>query len=247
MREATRASRHWRAALWRGSSNPLVTTVVAFLLTGLLGGYFSHVLDERAREREEAAEARARQQQEEAAARGRAVEALRDVTDLLYERRARSELLASAIRRGAREAEIVARKQAYDDAYLRWNARLQSNLFRIREITGSARRDEYSAFEAKLEAHLAPLLRAADACVTRAFDLALSGSGGAADDARRALDECALGGSDRRAARIAALHVAILNCSYAFTNGLYTTVQLEAARGPLARDVAAEMTARCAL
>jgi hypothetical protein len=128
----------------------------SFCAHGIVATTFSKWLDHLAQERERNSSAQAR-----------AVESVKEVTNLLYERLTRAVLLSSAIQREAREPEILARKAAYDDVYVRWNSTLLSNQFRMREISGSSL---YSEYEGYFDSKMAPLLKAADKCLTAAFD-----------------------------------------------------------------------------
>ncbi|WP_159351526.1 hypothetical protein, partial [Roseomonas harenae] len=206
--------------------------MLAFFLTGVLGVVFSKMLDDWSRQR-----------QVEATVRERAVESLREITDLLYERRTRSELVASSIRRDAGEAEVRARKSAYDDAYIRWNTKLQSNLFRIREMTsGAVTIGGYSRFEFYAERYLVPLLLAADACITSAYDTYLTPANGSLDSARKKLDTCSMRGAQ---VYIRDIHRSTVTCSYAFTDALFMTVRAASTRREKEEDLSMELERRC--
>lgn len=95
----------------------------------------------------------------------------------IYERRARSELLASALMRNARYPipesmkEVVERKQQYDDAYVNWNENYQANLLQVRQILGDARYEDFKdQFEGRLVEHIFTPL---DTCLTDGYDLAI--------------------------------------------------------------------------
>lgn len=128
----------------------------------------------------------------------------------IYERRARSELLASALKRHAEsptedsKKEVLDRKRLYDDAYFNWNASHQANLLLVRQVLGSNR---YSEFEGMVEFRLvgqtfSPL----DGCLTRAYDASIRNK-----DPRPILKECKASELIQRA----------LDCSYAITDELF--------------------------
>lgn len=128
----------------------------------------------------------------------------------IYERRVRSELLLSSLRRHSAnpvaesKQELLERKRLYDDAYVAWNANHQANLLLVRQVLGSAM---YSNFEALVEFRLAAKTFAPlDGCLTQAYDLAVRGK-----DPRSLLDECNAKELVQRA----------LDCGYAITDELY--------------------------
>jgi hypothetical protein len=164
----------WMRRLTRWSANPLALAVLGFVLTGILGAIFTHKLDSNAKRREE-----------EAASRMRAFGAVREISDLLYERRVRSVMYASTLEHGAREAEVTPAKKAYEDAFARWNAKLQSNTFEIREITGNIGRRERSPLEEQFLKYLQPLLNETNACVYGAYVASASDSHDGAHTAKR--------------------------------------------------------------
>jgi len=128
----------------------------------------------------------------------------------IYERRTRSELMLSALKRNAEnptdesKKELLERKRLYDEAYFNWNVGAQANLLLVRQILGA---DHYTAFENIVEVRLvnqtfSPL----DNCITRAYDLAIRGK-----DSRPTLEEC-------QAKR---LLQRVLDCGYAITDELF--------------------------
>lgn len=128
----------------------------------------------------------------------------------IYERRARSELLASALKRHAEsptedsKKEVLDRKRLYDDAYFNWNANHQANLLLVRQVLGS---DSYSAFERMVESRLvgqtfSPL----DDCLTRAYDASIRSK-----DPRQILKLC----------NASELIQRVLDCGYAITDELF--------------------------
>lgn len=158
--------------------HPLVVTLFGFFCTGILGTYLTWWLAYRSH-----------LDDTEASIRNSAVAAVSDISDLVNERRTRGELVISAVRRGAPESEVVARKVAYDEAYVRWNTKVPGDLLRVRAMFHWSR----SRFERYIDGltnanvllhgidagvllhrqQLAPnhgLFSIMDACITRAFD-----------------------------------------------------------------------------
>lgn len=138
-------------------------------------------------------------------ARKQSVESL---VHLVYERRTRAGMVASALRRGAEIDEVKYRKRAYDEAYVDWNKSIMQNIFAIREVTG-----EY--FLSTLEGHFQDGLVAAmadvDRCLTKAYDIRLAG-----EDPKPILEQC----------RMPALHQFVLDCGATFTNEIYKLTKL---------------------
>ena len=116
-----------RRGFWEWSGNPLVSSLVAVGLTGLLGTYLASWFTEVSHKRDV-----------EAATRTDALASVKDISDLINERRERAALVASSIRRAASEAEIDGRKHAYDEAYVAWNAKAPGDLLRVRAALQSA-------------------------------------------------------------------------------------------------------------
>jgi predicted nucleic acid-binding protein len=90
------------------------------------------------------------------------------------ERRSRSELLASAMRRHAEApiaeslAEVQVRKLAYETAYVEWNANLDRHMLTLRHASNAS---EYSTLEGHLQHSLVnQVFKPLDACLTDAFD-----------------------------------------------------------------------------
>lgn len=148
----------------------------------------------------------------------------------IYERRVRSELLLSALRRHANaptdesKKELIERKRLYDDAYVNWNTNHQANLLLVRQILGST---NYSSFEGMVEFRLvAKTFTPIDGCLTRAYDLAIRGK-----DSRPTLSEC----------RATELIQRALDCGYAITDELF---KLSGPSGK-AQEAASIVDARC--
>ncbi len=125
----------WKPALAELSRNPLIVAVVGFLLTGLLGTYLAWWLNSLSHSHDV-----------EASTRNNALASVSDISDLVNERRERAALVISAIRRGAPQGETDARKTAYDEAYIRWNAKVPGDLLRVRAALHSAYRSSYERY-----------------------------------------------------------------------------------------------------
>lgn len=130
--------------------------------------------------------------------------AVRDFSTFIYERRARAELLASALLRGAPQAEVTERKQLYDQTYVRWNTNHQANLLLIRQVLGE---QGYSEFENLVEFRLViKVFKPLDDCLTSAYDRRLRGG-----DPNPILRGC----------RATVLIQQALDCGYALTDELF--------------------------
>jgi hypothetical protein len=156
------------------------------MLTGIGGAGFTWWLNSLSNMREAERAERAKTAEYEAAGRSRAVEAVREITDLINERRTRAVLIAYAVHRQSSQAEIEARKLAYDDVYVRWNTKSQSISLRIREIFKQLAPSDYEGYIDALTNEVAlghrtgatlsgvskhqGLLTLMDTCVTKAFD-----------------------------------------------------------------------------
>lgn len=92
---------------------------------------------------------------------------IQGLSRLIAERRARAELLISAMIHRAPIEDILERKRAYDNAYISWNTNHQSNLFLVRH---ALRQTNYSRFEGLLEELLIKnIFTPLDKCVTDAY------------------------------------------------------------------------------
>lgn len=135
-------------------------------------------------------------------------QSIESLVHLVYERRTRAGMVASALRRGADLDEVKYRKRAYDEAYVDWNKSIMQNIFAIREVTG-----EY--FLSKLEGHFQDGLVAAmadvDRCLTKAYDARLS-----EQDPKPVLEQC----------RMPVMHQFVLDCGATFTNEIYKLTKL---------------------
>jgi hypothetical protein len=117
------------------SRHPLFLALIGFALTGILGGYLTYWFNYQNQTHEF-----------ESSTRNNAIAAVSDMSDLVNERRERAALVISAIRRTAPESEINARKLAYDEAYIRWNAKMPGDLLRIRAGLGLLYRSSYERY-----------------------------------------------------------------------------------------------------
>lgn len=135
-------------------------------------------------------------------------QAIESIAHLVYERRTRAGMVASAIRRNADIEEVRHRKQAYDEAFVDWNKNAMLNLFAIREAAGDLK---VSALEPVFENHLVAALADVDRCLTKAYDARVQ-----SQDAKAVLDAC----------RMAELHQFVLDCGATFTDELYKMTQL---------------------
>ncbi len=135
-------------------------------------------------------------------------QAIETIAHLVYERRTRAGMVASAIRRNADLEEVRHRKQAYDEAYVDWNKNVMLNLFAIREAAGDLK---FSALEPVFEDHLIASMADVDRCVTKAYDARIANQ-----DGKAVLETC----------RMAELHQYVLDCGATFTNELYKLTRL---------------------
>jgi hypothetical protein len=148
--------------------------------------------------------------QREADAERARKEAVAQISEAIYERRTRAELLASALRRrdaapsSLNEQELVTRKTNYDESYARWNSNLKANLFKIR---GVLRQDTYRPLESLIEFSLVrDIFNPMDGCLTKAYDASIAGK-----PATPILDQCGMRDLLRRA----------LDCGHDVSEALY--------------------------
>ena len=128
--------------------------------------------------------------------------AIQNIADLVYERRTRAGMVVWAIKRNAELDELRYRKRAYDEAFVAWNTKTQRNVFMIRDVSGQK---GVTRLETQFQDLLVPGLTATDHCLTKAYDLRLTGG-----DALPVLDAC----------RMADLHQFTLDSAATFTNEL---------------------------
>ncbi len=135
-------------------------------------------------------------------------EAVQGLSDLVYERRARAGLVVSSLRRSADLDELRHRKRSYDDVFVEWNKRIQTNILRVRDLVGER---SASSFEAVLQEGLVPALTEMDRCLTSGYDLRIAGK-----DPVPQLEAC----------RFADLHQFSLDCAKGLTDELFQMTRL---------------------
>ncbi len=148
-------------------------------------------------------------------------QSMQAIADLIYERRARGGMVVSTLRRGADLDELRHRKRAYDEVFVEWNKRLQTNLLQIREVMGVA---NSSAFERLLQDLLVPTLATMDVCLTKGYDVRNAGQ-----DPLPVIQNC----------NYPQLHQFALDCGASLTDELFrmTSLRLMPFTGPTRRDV----------
>jgi hypothetical protein len=142
-------------------------------------------------------------------------EAIKLMSNLIYERRTRAGMVVSSLRRSADQDELKHRKRQYDEVYVDWNKQVRLNLFVIREVMGEK---ALSVFEQDFEELLVRPLAQIDNCLTNAYDQKLAGR-----DPLPVLEAC----------QMAMLHQLVLDCGATFTNEVYKLTHLSF--WPLAR------------
>jgi len=135
-------------------------------------------------------------------------QSIESLVNLIYERRTRAGMVASALRRGTDLDEIRYRKRAYDEAYVSWNKSVMQNIFAIREVTGEVM---FSGLEKYYEDGLVASMADVDRCLTKAYDARVAGG-----DPKVELEKC----------KMADLHQFVLDCGATFTNELYKLTKL---------------------
>lgn len=135
-------------------------------------------------------------------------QSIESLVHLVYERRTRAGMVASALKRGADIDEIRYRKRAYDESYVSWNKNVMQNIFAIREVTGE---HMISGLEKYYEDGLVASMADVDRCLTKAYDMRIANA-----DPKAELDRC----------RMIDLHQFVLDCGATFTNELYKLTKL---------------------
>ena len=135
-------------------------------------------------------------------------EAIKLMSNLIYERRTRAGMVVSSLRRLADTEELKHRKRLYDEVYVDWNKNVRLNLFVIREVMGEK---ALSVFEQDFEELLVRPLSQIDNCLTSAYDLKLAGK-----EPLPILEIC----------QMAMLHQLVLDCGATFTNEVYKLTRL---------------------
>jgi|HubBroStandDraft_4_1064222.scaffolds.fasta_scaffold161698_2 hypothetical protein len=188
--------------------HPLGAAILTFLFTGVAATLFSSWLSSISKTRDI-----------EVAATQRAAESVKAITDLIFERSFRANMIVSSIRRNAEIEEIKERKKAYDITYVRYNSTIQSNLFRVREMFHTIK---YTDFEQLFEGPLRALLVAQDNCVTNAYDNAIS-----SDASKRtlAVDNLSHCPKIDNTPDITSIWHSIEHCEYFYTEALFRIVE----------------------
>ena len=183
-----------------------IVKLAALLLTPLLLFWLAYSINDSIRE----GELSRQQSKNEQLLSQQRQSAVQKFSKFIYERRSRSELLSSALRRHENEPvqqsmlEVVERKKLYDEAYHHWNTHHQANLLLIRKILDSS---SYSKFEGIVESRLVlQTFKPLDSCLTKAYDAAIRNR-----DPLPILDQC----------RATDLIQQALDCGYAITDGLF--------------------------
>jgi hypothetical protein len=135
-------------------------------------------------------------------------DAIKQMSNLIYERRTRAGMVVSSLRRQADTEELKHRKRQYDEVYVDWNKNVRLNLFVIREVMGEK---ALSAFEQDFEELLIHPMSLIDNCLTKAYDLKLAGT-----DPLPVLEAC----------QMPMLHQLVLDCGATFTNEVYKLTRL---------------------
>lgn len=130
------------------------------------------------------------------------------ISHLVYERRTRAGMVASALRRNAELDELRYRKRAYDESYVDWNKNVLLNLVAIREVMGEI---TLPKLETEFQDQLVAAMSDVDRCLTKAYDARIGGQ-----DPLPLLDAC----------RMSGLHQFVLDCAATFTNELHKVTRL---------------------
>jgi hypothetical protein len=197
--------------------------MLGFIFTGVLGAYLTYRFNDQTQQHEI-----------ERSTRNNALAAVSDLSDLVNERRERAILVVSSIRRGAPEVEINARKLAYDEAYIRWNAKVPGDLLRIRAGLCLLYRSSYERyidgmtnFNIMLKGtdpltllhgqQISPnpgLLSIMDACLTQAFDAYRLNSFKISADVSKIISDC----------KLSKVYSQSISCFSAIAESLYSAV-----------------------
>lgn len=178
------------------SRHPLIIVIISFMLSGIVGAVISNFFNKKELERNHLFQITAIRRS-----------SIQDFSRLIYLQRSRADMLESSFRRSADIEEIKERKKLYDDAFVEWNSKLQSNLFLIRNVVNA---HNYSMFEQNVEFHLVPIFQGIDNCLTQAYDKRLQNQ-----DPTSFLKKC----KTNRLLQVS------LDCSYAITDELFTIAE----------------------
>lgn len=217
LRSVKTRTKQTEAPLYLFLRHPLTIAAFGFVLTGVVGTFIAAYSAAITKDVE--------------IARQRTLErklAIQGFSREIYERRTRSEMLASAIRRRSAD-ELKERKRLYDETYVKWNSNSQTNLFIVRDTTNDS---GYSFIESAVEFGLIRnFLGPLDYCLTSSYDAFVGGDAKPSDQDKAILilDQCA---SREKL-------VGALNCGYAITDGLYQLVSSSVAnRSQIETEVA---------
>jgi hypothetical protein len=106
--------------------HPLVSIVLGFILTGVLGTAITqHFLDQREQERLRAQVALDTKQ------------AIQQFSKLNEERKVRAEMLLKALRSGSNDDEVKTARQEYEKAYVAWSVERPGTLLLFRDLLSS--------------------------------------------------------------------------------------------------------------
>jgi hypothetical protein len=204
-RPSGRAWKVFGAAL----TSPIGLIIISFLLTGVAAAMFSKHLDDLSKAREW-----------EFSARQRGIESVRIISDILYERRIRGVLVWSSISRNASIDELKDRKKSYDDAFVRWNSAIQSNMFRVREMFHA---ENHTGFELMYENNVSSLLFVQDSCLTSAYDSMISPDDSKHPPVDKVIADCIA--DHKPPVSLGQINSTLQDCLYDFTNALYRIIQ----------------------
>jgi hypothetical protein len=205
------------------SRHPLITLIIGFFLTGILGTFLS---DYYSTKRAQAERTIAEQKGYVEAS----TIAIQEFSNLVYERHTWSMMLASSIARRAPIDEVRARKNEYDRVFVKWNTAYQSNLLTIRKVMKAPR---FSTFEAYVDGGLSTMLQQIDACLTSAYDVRIS------------YDSSDLSVQRLRACRATKRLEQARDCSEEITSGLFELVNSSQRDEELITDINQRINSRC--
>ncbi|HAA10348.1 MAG TPA: hypothetical protein DCE41_01115 [Cytophagales bacterium] len=139
----------------------LMLVLIGFIISGLLGVYITNQVQTNVIERQQSEEKRTIRRQ-----------GVTEISNLIFERKTRIELLASAFKRNAPIEEIMVRKAHYDAAFVSWNMELNSIQLKIREITNN---ETYSDIESFIRNKLVKRFGDLDMLLTLYYDRRMNG------------------------------------------------------------------------
>ena len=99
------------------------------------------------------------------------LQSIKQLSELMYERHTRAELLASSLKRNWPLEEVRLRKAAYDSAYVRWNRGIMQTQLTIR---GIVEEKDYSSIESYVQRGIVPHLSRLDGALTAAYTVRFS-------------------------------------------------------------------------